>query len=88
MDEKLDLVKKSLLSYPDFPKKGVIFKDLFSVFANFEAFQALIELLKSKAAEYKGKIDYVVGLDARGFLFGPIMALEAGVPFIPVRNLP
>ena len=46
-----------------------------------------MSLCKDKGRELKGRVDYIVGLDARGFLIGPVMAIEAGVPFIPVIRL-
>lgn len=46
--------------------------------------QAIMEVLKEKAREAKGEVDVIVGLDARGFLMGPVMAAEIGVPFVPV----
>ena len=83
-DPRISHIKTKIKSYPDFPKKGVDFKDLFSAMRDTKALPYLIELSKVKANELKGKIDCVVGLDSRGFLFGPIMAAEIGVSFIPV----
>ena len=84
-DPRITLVSDRIKDYPDFPKKGVIFKDLFSVLADVEACNALMSLITDKAKSMKGKIDAVIGLDARGFLFGPTIAMAAGVPFLPVR---
>ena len=46
-----------------------------------------MSILQDKGRSLRGQIDFVVGLDARGFLMGPTVALEAGVPFVPVRKL-
>ena len=68
---------------PDFPKKGIIFKDITPLLSDYKAFDAcsaqLLDLVE-------GSIDKVVSIDARGFFFGGILAksLEAG--FIPVRK--
>ena len=83
-DPRISYIKTKIKSYPDFPKEGIDFKDLFSAMRDTKALTYLIELSKEKANELKGKIDCVVGLDSRGFLFGPIMAAEIGVAFIPV----
>jgi len=82
----IELVKASIRPYPDFPKPGVCFQDLFGVYANPEASEALKCLLKHKAKELDGKVDAVIGLDARGFLLGPEMSWTLGVPFVPIRK--
>lgn len=60
--------------------------DIFGIFANPEAHRALIDLIVSRVKALNTKIDAVVGLEARGFLFGPQVALELQVPFTPVRK--
>lgn len=80
------MVKDSIVAYPDFPKPGIVFQDVFGVMLNPAALKALMELVREKAASLKGQVDCVIGLDSRGFLFGPTMAIELGVPFIPVRK--
>jgi adenine phosphoribosyltransferase len=77
-------VQSRLRSYPDFPKAGILFYDVFSVLGDKEAFPALLSVIKDVAASHKDKVDVVVGLDARGFIFAPIMAEALGVPFVPV----
>ena len=83
-DPRIQYVRSKIKSYPDFPKKGIDFKDLFSAMRDTTALIHLIELSKEKAKAMKGLVDCVVGLDSRGFLFGPIMAAELGVAFVPV----
>lgn len=83
-DNRLTLLRTQIRDYPDFPKPGILFKDVFSLFSDPECFPVLMELVCEKAASMKGQIDCVVGLDARGFLFGPSMARAAGVVFVPV----
>lgn len=82
---KADLRQK-LRQYPDFPSKGVLFEDIMPIFRDPASFQKLIDAFKLHIAEKKLKIDAVVGLDARGFIFGPAIALQLGVAFIPVRK--
>jgi len=85
-DPRLALIESKLRSYPDFPKKGILFYDLFSVLGDAEGLAAVVSVIKDVAASYRGKVDVVVGLDARGFLYAPIMAAELGVPFVPIRK--
>ncbi|ETW84375.1 hypothetical protein HETIRDRAFT_123964 [Heterobasidion irregulare TC 32-1] len=85
-------LKSLLKEHPDFPQKGVNFLDLFPLLRNPTAFETLITrfvyhltsetLFKAPSK----KIDVVVGLDARGFLLGPIIAMRLGAAFVPVRK--
>jgi len=69
---------------PDFPKKGIIFKDITTLLNNKKAFQASINLLAKK---FKGKkIDHVVSVESRGFIFGAALAYKLGAGFVPVRK--
>jgi adenine phosphoribosyltransferase len=76
-------VLKAYKSYPDFPKPGVIFQDIFAVLAHKDALNSLSIIMRE---EYESeKIDYVVGLESRGF-FGVLLAKELKVGFIPIRK--
>jgi adenine phosphoribosyltransferase len=70
---------------PDFPKPGILFKDITPVVRNHAALQQVIENLADWAREKK--VDAVVGIEARGFIFGVPVALELGVGFVPLRKL-
>ncbi|XP_014253460.1 adenine phosphoribosyltransferase [Cimex lectularius] len=83
---KLELVKNRIKSYPDFPKKGVLFRDIFSVTLDCEVFNVLLDLLYDRVEKYKNEAEAIVGIESRGFLFGPILALKLGIPFIPIRK--
>ncbi|ENN71876.1 adenine phosphoribosyltransferase [Dendroctonus ponderosae] len=85
-EDKLKLIKEAVKSYPDFPVAGVLFRDLFSVLQNPPLFALLKELLTKKAQEIAPAVQSVVGLDARGFLLGPLIALELQIPFVPIRK--
>lgn len=63
-----------------------IFRDVFSVLQNPPVFTFLKELLVKKAKEISPAVQSVVGLDARGFLLGPLIALELQIPFVPIRK--
>ncbi|KAH7155591.1 phosphoribosyltransferase-like protein [Dactylonectria estremocensis] len=80
-------LRKSLRSFPDFPIPGINFVDIMPLFADPAAHATLVEALVLQIAEaLPVKPDVIVGLDARGFLFGPGLALRLGVPFAAVRK--
>lgn len=70
---------------PDFPKPGILFKDITPVVQDYEALQEVVQQMTAWARERR--IDVVVGVEARGFIFGTPVALELGVGFIPLRKL-
>lgn len=77
-------LQKFIRDIPDFPKKGILFKDITPVLKNHEALKAAIN---GMADPFRDKnIDLVVGMESRGFLFGPGVALELGIGFAPVRK--
>jgi len=77
-------LKKIIRSIPDFPKKGVVFRDITPLLRNGEAFRYSVDIM---ADHYKGvKIDAILGAEARGFVFGAAMAYKMGVGFIPIRK--
>jgi len=78
------VLEKAIRNIPDFPKQGIIFRDITSLIQNKTAFKKAIDLLVN---EYKGKkIDKVVGVEARGFIFGAAIAHKIGAGFVPVRK--
>jgi len=79
----LDL-KQKIRNIPDFPKKGVVFRDITTLLGDAEAFKYSVD----RMVEYwRGKkIDAVLGAEARGFIFGAVIAYKLGVGFIPVRK--
>jgi adenine phosphoribosyltransferase len=70
---------------PDFPKPGIVFKDITPVLASAEALNAAVEQLAERAREW-GQIDVVVGAEARGFLLGAALARELGAGFVLARK--
>lgn len=82
--ETITLIKSSIKSIPDYPKPGILFRDVTSLMENASAYKATIQVLFEK---YQGMgFTKVVGTEARGFLFGAPLALELGIGFIPVRK--
>jgi len=78
------LLENSIRNIPDFPKPGILFRDVTTLIQNKSAFKKSIDLLAKK---YKGKkIDKVVGVEARGFIFGAALAHKLGAGFVPVRK--
>ncbi len=79
-----DLASK-IRDVPDFPKPGILFKDITTLLKEGPAFKAAIDGLLSQV---KGKhVDVVVGMESRGLIFGAPMAYALGVGFVPVRKL-
>ncbi|CDW55454.1 adenine phosphoribosyltransferase [Trichuris trichiura] len=83
LEEKL---KKAIRDYKDFPKPGVIFRDLLPIMQDAHLMNELLDCLVSESRKRCGKINAVVALEARGFLFGPLIALRMGLPFVPIRK--
>ena len=86
MSDKLQLVRNAIKEYPDFPKKGIQFQDIFGVLYCPKANKALNDLALEHVLKYSDKIDKIAGLDSRGFLFGNAMAIAAEKPFVPIRK--
>ena len=80
---------QSLRQYPDFPSPGILFEDILPIFSNPTLHEALIRALElhiqSRYGPNQGP-DIIVGLEARGFLFGPSLALRLGAGFVPIRK--
>jgi len=79
----MDLTKY-IRDVPDFPKEGIIFKDITPLLATPEAFQYTINQFCDYAK--KNDIEAIVGIDARGFIFGGAVANQLGLKFVPVRK--
>jgi len=78
------LLEKSIRSIPDFPKPGILFRDITTLIQNKAAFKKSVDLLAKK---YKGRgFDKVVGVEARGFIFASAVAHKIGAGFVPVRK--
>lgn len=68
----------------DFPKAGILFRDITTLLNNKKAFKLAVELLAAKFKQ--AKIDYVVAVEARGFILGGALAHKLGAGFVPVRK--
>ncbi len=82
MDD-IDL-KAMIRTIPDFPKKGIMFRDITTILQNKEGFAYVIDQFYER---YKNKnVDIVVGIESRGFIFGATLAYKLGCSFVPVRK--
>ena len=80
----MDDLKKMIREVPDYPKPGILFYDLTTLLQNGPGLHLLIDSLCS---HYDGaKVDAVVGVEARGFIFAPALAYRMGAGFVPVRK--
>ncbi|AUI86617.1 adenine phosphoribosyltransferase [Vibrio azureus] len=82
--ETISLIQSSIKSIPDYPKPGILFRDVTSLLEDSKAYQATINLLVERYRDMG--FTKVVGTEARGFLFGAPLALALGVGFVPVRK--
>ncbi|KAB8262822.1 phosphoribosyltransferase-like protein [Aspergillus pseudonomiae] len=81
-------LRAALRQFPDFPSPGILFEDILPIFANPTLHEALLRSLELHILQNHGnqKPDVIVGLEARGFLIGPSLALRLGASFVPVRK--
>lgn len=77
-------IQQAIRNVPDFPKPGIQFKDITPVLADPRLLDGAIDLLVASARHQS--VDKVVGIDARGFIFGAAAALKLGAGFVPVRK--
>lgn len=77
-------LKSSIRAIPDYPKPGIMFRDLTTLMGNPEAFGATCQAL-TEAFKNRG-VTHVAGIEARGFIFGAAVADRLGVAFVPVRK--
>ena len=82
--EALEKLHRSIRDVPDFPKPGIIFKDITPMLCDGALFRAAIDLFLARCRELQ--IDKVVCIDARGFLFGSAVAYELGIGLVPIRK--
>ena len=78
-------LRSKIRDIKDFPTEGILFKDITTLLKDAPAFRAVVDLL---AERYKAaRIDVVVGIESRGFIFGGPLAHQLGAGFVPVRKL-
>ncbi|KAJ9674238.1 hypothetical protein PVL29_023659 [Vitis rotundifolia] len=83
-DHRIARISSAIRVIPDFPKPGIMFQDITTLLLDPKAFKDTIDLFVER---YKGKnISVVAGIEARGFIFGPPIALAIGAKFVPMRK--
>ena len=84
MVDVIEQLREAVRDVPDFPKAGIIFKDITPILADGALFRASIDAFLQRCRSME--IDKIVGIDARGFLFGSAVAYELGIGFVPLRK--
>jgi len=79
-----ELIKEKIATVPHWPKKGIMFRDITTLLKDTEGLNELIRILVERYKEME--LDYVVGIEARGFITGAILADKLGVGFVPIRK--
>lgn len=82
--EILTFVESQIRDVPDFPKPGILFKDITPLLSNAEALRQAARLLSKPFST--DDVDVIIGMESRGFLFGTNMAMELNAGFVPVRK--
>jgi adenine phosphoribosyltransferase len=84
VNDSIEQAKRLIRDVPDFPQKGILFKDITPLLADENAFSSVIDLI---VVHYgRGNIDKVVGIEARGFILASPVAYHFGAGFVPVRK--
>ncbi len=83
-DRRIDYLRARIRDVPDFPKEGILFKDITPLLADVEAFRTSIELIAERLDGER--FDVVIGIESRGFMFGAALADKLSLGFVPVRK--
>ncbi|KAK2848624.1 hypothetical protein Q5P01_008458 [Channa striata] len=83
---KLQLLQGHIRDFQDFPKKGVLFRDICPILKDPASLTAVTDLFEEHVKKHYKQVDLIVGMDARGFLFGPLLAQRLGIGFVLVRK--
>ncbi len=78
------IIENSIRDIKDFPKPGIVFKDITTLLNDKQAYGVLMNHLYQKYKSYN--LDYIAGIDARGFIFGAALAQMLGIGFVPIRK--
>jgi len=86
MDEKLKQIEAVMTDHPDFPKPGILFKNIMPIFSDPEQMENLADILEVTIKEKFAGCTKLVGLESRGFLMGMAVAHRLKVGFVPIRK--
>src|SRR5579862_3054611 len=84
MDDRISKLKQRIRDVPDFPKPGILFKDVTPLLGDGAGFRLSIDLLAEETRAHAPEL--VVGIESRGFIFGAALADRLSVGFVPVRK--
>jgi adenine phosphoribosyltransferase len=84
MDQRITTIKDKIRAVPDFPKPGILFRDITPLLGDAPAFQTVIDLFAERYASKN--VDQILAIESRGFLFGAPLALKLGVPLNIARK--
>jgi adenine phosphoribosyltransferase len=84
MVDSVEKLRAAIRDVPDFPKPGILFKDITPILSDAVLFRTSIDLFLTRCRELD--VDKIVGIDARGFLYASAVAYELGVGFVPIRK--
>lgn len=79
-----DVLKNVIRDFPDYPKPGIVFKDISPVLRDMKLYGQVVHAFVSQIRDLN--VDVVVGIESRGFWFGPSIAYQLNVPFVPIRK--
>src|SRR3546814_12862029 len=79
-----ELIRRTIRSVPDWPRPGVVFRDITPLLQDPRTFRVLIDLFVYRYM--RQRLDLVAGVDARGFIIGSVLAYELNLGFVPVRK--
>lgn len=80
----LEQIEKHIRAVPDFPKPGILFRDITPLLGHAKARKAVLEHLIRAVSDWE--VDAIAGVESRGFLFGMALANAMGLPFVPIRK--
>lgn len=83
-EDRIDLIRSLIRDIPDFPKQGILFKDITPLLANHEGFVTTLDLIQEHWASHRP--DVLVGIESRGFIFGAALAARMAASFVPARK--
>ena len=83
-ENQLNTISNAIRDIPDFPKKGIIFKDITTLLNDAALFAQSVDLLEELVKDYS--FDAIAAIESRGFIFGSVLAYKMGINFVPIRK--
>jgi len=83
-EDQIKKISKAIRDVPDFPKKGIIFKDISTLLGNATLFAQSVDMLEGLVKDYS--YDAIAAIESRGFIFASVLAYKMGLKFVPIRK--